>query len=87
MSSAGRHSRRTRPSSSGIDAISASSFAITGAEMSVPRYSSLAAASGPSSSPLPTPISRIRRGFRARIRSTVAARHSCISAKAIGVPS
>ncbi len=77
----------TRPASSLSAATCRRSSSIAEAEKSVPQYASQSGASCDRSRPVPTPSSSTRRGRRARMRSTVRARHSRICSSGMGCPS
>ena len=83
--SAGCTRNRTR-SPHDCPATAACSVWIVGAEKSVPQYSTQSGATCASNNPEPTPISNTRRGCRATIRFTAAARHSRICPSGIGAP-
>ncbi|CAM4417308.1 hypothetical protein MYSE111917_27430 [Mycobacterium senriense] len=70
----------------GCAATAACSLWIVGAEKSVAQYSAQFGAIWDNTRPEPTPSSNTRPGRRARIRSTVAERHSSISSSGIGSP-
>ncbi len=87
VSCAGRVWSTTRSASSGCPVTWAASRSIAVAEKSVAQYVSQCGAICESSRPVPQPISSTRRGSRARIRATVASRHSRICSTGIGLAS
>ncbi|GAQ58682.1 hypothetical protein a10_08574 [Streptomyces acidiscabies] len=86
-SCAGWVRRTTLPVNSGRCSTCSLRTPIAVAEKSVAQYVSQSGASFASSRPVPAPTSRMRRGLSARMRSTVASRHSRISASGMGRPS